>query len=89
MPRFYDVVKPSANKAVAPGKEKKAGEPPTRPGKEGKARVRSPTPEATGTARNGPRAPNRGPWGGGVTCRPYADRRFVCLRITHLPRLTG
>ena len=40
MPRFYnDRVKPSANKAVFPGKEKKAGKPlGTAPGKEdGKA----------------------------------------------------
>lgn len=31
MPRFYDIVKPSANKAAAPGKEKKAGKPPVAP----------------------------------------------------------
>lgn len=27
MPRFYNLVKPSANKAAAPGQEKKTGKP--------------------------------------------------------------
>lgn len=36
MPRFYNIVKPSANKAAAPGKEKKAGKQPgAASGKEG------------------------------------------------------
>lgn len=27
MPRFYNIVRPSANKAIAPGQEKKTGKP--------------------------------------------------------------
>ena len=44
MPRFYDIVKPSANKAAAPGKEKKAGKPPVAPPGKGEGKGAPPTP---------------------------------------------
>lgn len=44
MPRFYDIVKPSANKAAAPGKEKKAGKPPVVPPGKGEGKGAPPTP---------------------------------------------
>lgn len=31
MPRFYNLVRPSANKAINPGQEKKSGKPSTPP----------------------------------------------------------
>ena len=55
MPRFYDIVKPSANKAAAPGKEKKAGKPPVAPPGKGEGKGAPPTPRRQrgrpGTAR--------------------------------------
>lgn len=36
MPRFYDIVKPSSDKAATPGQEKKGGKPPTAPKNDGK-----------------------------------------------------
>ena len=36
MPRFYDIVKPSSDKAATPGQEKKGGKPPAPPKNDGK-----------------------------------------------------
>ena len=36
MPRFYDIVRPSSNKAATPGQEKKGGKPPAQPKNDGK-----------------------------------------------------
>ena len=49
MPRFYsDRMRPSANKAAAPGKEKKAGKPPVTPPGKGEGKGAPPTPEGGG-----------------------------------------
>ena len=49
MPRFYsDRMRPSANKAAAPGKEKKAGKPPVAPPGKGEGKGAPPTPEGGG-----------------------------------------
>lgn len=36
MPRFYDIVRPSSNKAATPGQEKKGDKPPAPPKNDGK-----------------------------------------------------
>lgn len=36
MPKFYDIVKPSSDKAATPGQEKKGGKPPAPPKNDGK-----------------------------------------------------
>jgi len=51
MPRFYGIVKPSANKAAAPGKEKKAGKTPGEPS--GKGEGKGAPPPAPGDGENG------------------------------------
>ena len=49
MPRFYsDRMRPSANKAATPGKEKKAGKPPVTPPGKGDGKGAPPTPEGGG-----------------------------------------
>ncbi len=54
MPRFYDIVKPSANKAAAPGKEKKAGKPPGAPPGKGEGKGAPPTPGGNGDGQKRP-----------------------------------
>lgn len=51
MPRFYDIVKPSANKAAAPGKENKAGKPPVAPPGKGEGKGAPPAPEGGGSGQ--------------------------------------
>lgn len=49
MPRFYsDRMRPSANKAATPSKEKKAGKPPVTPPGKGEGKGAPPTPEGGG-----------------------------------------
>ena len=54
MPRFYNIVKPSANKAAAPGKEKKAGKPPIAPTGKGEGKGVPPTPGGGGDGQERP-----------------------------------
>jgi len=54
MPRFYDIVKPSANKAAARGKEKKAGNPPVAPPGKGEGKGAPPTPGGNGDGQERP-----------------------------------
>ena len=54
MPRFYDIVKPSANKAAAPSKEKKAGKPPIAPTGKGEGKGVPPTPGGGGDGQERP-----------------------------------
>lgn len=54
MPRFYGIVKPSANKAAAPGKEKKAGKPPVAPPGKGEGKGAPPTPGGGGDGQERP-----------------------------------
>lgn len=45
MPRFYnDRMRPSANKAISPGKEKKAGKPPVAASGKGERKAAATTP---------------------------------------------
>ena len=54
MPRFYNIVKPSANKAAAPGKDKKAGKPPGAPPGKGEGKGAPPTPGGDGDGQERP-----------------------------------
>lgn len=54
MARIYKPVGPSDNKAVPPGKEKKAGKPPVAPPGKGGGKGAPPTPEVGGDGQERP-----------------------------------
>ena len=54
MARIYKPVGPSDNKAVPPGKEKKAGKPPVAPPDKGEGKGAPPTPGGDGDGQERP-----------------------------------